>query len=47
MNKVCAALPIPLNMFAVVLEPTILFFYTRRAIMREQTVAALLRDQKM
>jgi Putative prokaryotic signal transducing protein len=32
---------------AVALLLTILFFYTRRAIMREQTAAALLRDQKM
>jgi hypothetical protein len=32
---------------AAALLLTILFFYTRRAIMREQTAAALLRDQKM
>ena len=47
MNKVCAALPIPLNVFAVALVLTILFFYTRQATMREQTAAAPLRDQKM
>lgn len=32
---------------AVSLLLTVLFFYTRRAIMREQTAAALLRDQSM